>query len=78
VAVDVRAIGALQIDNNKFAFLQDDLGVTFGDIPFGQDDIVSLHPTDGDLVFVKLEFLAFTAFFLDYDTEHVTLVCWCL
>lgn len=74
MAVDVGAVGAFQVDDDELAFFEDDLGVAFGDVAFGENDIVSLDPSDGDLVLVELQSLGFSTLFLDHNGKHGSLV----
>ena len=45
--------------------------MTFGYVPLGEDDVISLHSTDGDLGSVELKALRLTTFFGDQDGEHI-------
>lgn len=70
MAVDVRSVGAFQVDNDELAFLVNNLGVTLGDVAFGQDDVVALHASHCDLRLVELQPLGLTTLFLHDDGKH--------
>src|SRR5690606_14074393 len=70
-AVDVGAVGALEVDDDELAVLEDDAGVALGDVALRQDDVVALHAADGDLRLVEVEPALLAAFFGDCDREHV-------
>ncbi len=69
-AVDVRAVGALQVDDDELAVLEHDARVALRHVALGQDDVVPLHPPDGDLRFVEHDAALLAALLGDQDREH--------
>jgi hypothetical protein len=69
-SVDVGPVGALQIDDLEVAFLSKDTGVSLRYVPFGEDDVVPLHPPDRDLGLVELERRLLASLFTDRDGVH--------
>src|SRR5207248_1330041 len=69
-AVDVGAVRALEIDDDELAVLEHDARVALGHVALGQNDVVALHPTDGDLGLVEHHAALLAAFFLDVYGEH--------
>ena len=53
--VDVGAVGAAVIVDVEAVVAQVDRGVTLGDVPLGQDDVVAFHAADGDLRLSEVE-----------------------
>jgi hypothetical protein len=68
--VDVRAVRALEVDDDELAVLEDDARVTLGDVALGQDHVVALHAADRDLRLVEVEPTLLAAFFRHSDREH--------
>src|SRR5204863_10173805 len=68
--VDVRAVRALEIDNDELAVLEHDARVSLRHVPLREHDVVALHATDGDLGLVEHHAALLAAFFLDDDGEH--------
>mgnify|MGYP001348224100 CR=1 FL=1 len=56
------------------AFFLDDLCVAFGDVWFGQDDVVIFDTTNGEFGLLDGELLGLTIFFLDCDDIHLVLL----
>jgi hypothetical protein len=54
VAIDVSTIGAFEINDDEFAFFENDFGVSFGNVAFRQNNIVPLDTSHRDLIFVEL------------------------
>ena len=68
--VDVGPVRALQIDDDELLIFEDDASVPLRHVPLGEDDVVPLHPPDGDLRLVEHHAALLAAFFLDDDGEH--------
>ncbi len=68
--IHIRAVGALEIDDDELAVFEHDAGVTFRDVSFGQDDVVALNTPNGHLGFVEFEATLVSTFFGDDDGEH--------
>jgi hypothetical protein len=54
-AVDVRAVGALEIDNDELSIFENDPSMSLGDIALRQDNIVALNTPNCDLCFVEVQ-----------------------
>src|SRR5262249_61877597 len=68
-AVDVRPVGALEIDDDELAVFEHDARVALRDVAFGQDNVVALHTTDGDLGLVEHHAALLATLFLNIYGE---------
>src|SRR5439155_19748476 len=66
----VGPVRTLQIDNDELAVLEHDPRVALGHIALGQDDVIALHATDGDLGLVEHHAALLAALFLNMYGEH--------
>src|SRR5204863_9512307 len=68
--VDVRAVRALEVDDDELAVLEHDARVPLRHVALRQHDVVALHTTDRDLGLVEHHAALLAAFFRDDDREH--------
>src|SRR6185436_13063800 len=60
--VDVRAVGALEVDDDELAVLEHDARVVPRYVALREHDVVALHATDGDLELVEHHAVLLAAF----------------
>ena len=70
ISVDKRTVGTSQVNQLPTAVGTGDLGVSFGDVIFGQSQVVDRYTTNRKFGFVCLDFLAISAFFLNDYAQH--------
>ena len=70
LAVDVGAVGGLEIQDDDLAVLDHDLGVLLGDVALGQADVVLVDAPDGDLFRFEVEPLGGSALLGEDDAER--------
>jgi hypothetical protein len=70
-AVYIRAVGALQVDDDELAVLEHDASVPLGNVALRQDDVVSLHATDRHFGLVVFVTTLVPTLFGHHDREHV-------
>jgi len=68
--IDVRAIRALEVDNDELAVFEHDARMALRHVALRQHDVVSLHAANGDLGLVEHHAALLAAFFLDEYGEH--------
>jgi hypothetical protein len=69
-AVDVRAVRALQVDDDEFLVFDDDSTVTLRNVALGQDDVVALDSADADFSLVEVVGRLLAVLLTDRDCEQ--------
>lgn len=71
--IDVGPVGALEVDNDELAVLENDASVPLGHVSLGKNNVVALHPSNGYFSFVEIEAALVPALLGQRNRKHLGL-----